>query len=106
VRITMKKSTKNAGLVVKTAISTEPTKAGLLVFSGLKAGGIATNHNHQLLKARRAGLLVSSGIKAGGIATNHNPQILTSKKAGLLVSSGIKAGGIATNHNAQLLRRF
>ena len=46
----MNKSTKNAGLVVKSAV---------------KAGWVGINHN-------RAGLIVKSKIKAGSVGINHN----------------------------------
>ena len=37
--------------------------------SGLKAGGLAMNHNQSLVKVR-------SGLKAGGMAMNHNQALL------------------------------
>lgn len=58
----MKKSLKNAGLVVTTPI---------------KAGGMGTNHNSILLRARKAGLLVKTATKAGGMGTNHSRSLLS-----------------------------
>jgi len=53
-------------------------KAGLVVKSSLKSGGIATNHNRPLAQsARKAGLTVKAGLKSGGIATNHCRSMLT-----------------------------
>jgi hypothetical protein len=57
----MKKSTKNAGLVVKASV---------------KAGGPCWNHNRQVVATKNAGLVVKASVKAGGPCWNHNRQIV------------------------------
>ena len=44
---------------------------GLQVRTGIKAGGLPTNHNQPTLRVR-------TGIKAGGIPLNHNQPTLAS----------------------------
>jgi len=56
----MTKSTKKAGLVVK---------------SSVKAGGFVLNHN-RTLAGKKAGLVVKSTVKAGGFVLNHSRAFL------------------------------
>jgi hypothetical protein len=58
----MKKTTKKAGLVVKTSI---------------KGGYGGMNHNSACLKAtKKAGLVVKTAIRSGYGGMNHNPSVL------------------------------
>jgi hypothetical protein len=49
---------------------------------------------------KKAGLVVKSSVKAGGIGLNHNRSL---KKAGLAVKTSVKVGGIGLNHTRSLL---
>lgn len=42
------------------------------VKTGLKAGGLTTQHNRRVL---RSGLKVHAGIKAGGFTLQHNRRV-------------------------------
>jgi len=45
---------------------------------------------------KKAGLVVKSSVKVGGVGVNHNRQQL--KKAGLVVKTAIRVGGVGVNH--------
>jgi hypothetical protein len=70
-------------------------KSGINVVTGIKAGGLQTNHN-----VRPSALSIKSGIRAGeGILHgNHNRNLAK----GLNVRTAVKAGGLQTNHNFRL----
>jgi hypothetical protein len=51
---------------------------------------------------KKAGLVVKSSVKSGGMPYNHNRAAL--KKSGLLVKSSVKSGGMPYNHNRSALR--
>jgi len=44
---------------------------------------------------------IKSGVKAGGLYTNHNQ---TQVKPRLAIKAGVKAGGLYTNHNQTQVR--
>jgi hypothetical protein len=68
----MKTTTKNTGIKVNT---------------GVKAGGLQSNH-------ARSRLRIKSGVRAAGLQSNHT-------RSGLKVRTDIKAGGsLHQNHNA------
>jgi hypothetical protein len=53
---------------------------------------------------KKAGLVVKSAIKAGGISINHSRPLNPPKKSGLVIKSNVKAGGISINHSRATLR--
>jgi hypothetical protein len=59
--VPMTKSTKKAGLVVK---------------SSVKSGGGSLNHSRCALRVKKAALIVKSGVKSGGGSLNHNRPLL------------------------------
>jgi hypothetical protein len=59
--VPMTKSTKKAGLVVK---------------SSVKSGGSSINHNRGALSSKKSGLVVKSTVKSGGSSINHNRRLL------------------------------
>ena len=51
-------------------------KAGLAVKSSVKSGGTSINHTRVALSAKKAGLVVKSSVKPGGTSINHSRQLL------------------------------
>jgi hypothetical protein len=49
---------------------------------------------------KKAGLVVKSSLKSGGVGLNHNRAL---KKTGLTVKSSVKVGGVGLNHSRTLL---
>ena len=81
---TMKKDT-----TTPVALSTKPLATSVRIRSGVKAGGLYTNHNATQLR-------IKSGVKAGGMKQNHS-------EGQLRIMSGVKAGANLVNHNETLL---
>jgi hypothetical protein len=48
---------------------------------------------------KKAGLVVKSSVKSGGMSVNHSRPTLSVKKAGLSVKSSLKSGGMSVNHS-------
>ena len=64
---------------------------GLRVTTGVKSGGLTSNHTRGALKVRTA-------VKAGGMKTiNHT-------RGALAVRAGVKAGGLTMNHTRAFRR--
>jgi hypothetical protein len=59
--VPMTKSTKKAGLVVK---------------SSVKTGALGLNHGRSVLSAKKAGLVVKSSVKTGALGLNHSRRLL------------------------------
>ena len=85
----MKAETKNQQISETKKVR---TNAGLVVRSGVKAGGPVLQHNQS------KGVRVRSGVKAGGPVLQHN------QSKGVRVRSGVKAGGMRVNHNQAIAR--
>ena len=56
-------------------MKTTTTKSGLLVKTGVKAGGFKPNHN----ASPASGLRVKSGVKAAGFHCNHNTSVVAGR---------------------------
>jgi len=52
---------------------------------------------------KKAGLVVKSSVKSGGMPYNHSRSQLSPKKSGLIVKSTVKSGGMPYNHSRQAL---